>query len=238
MFIINTIWHDSDLTWWWQKSHFRRKPEFNWTIFFPQLQQFLIYSHFKNGINLWYLNSVVDGYRQMFCIFNLKSVQSKIIIYYNFRFLCVAEKFHASIFTLKWGKLWAWTFLRMSVWFCYSVRLICTMPSVTNLLAILIFLMLVISTSPIWRNLAHMLTKSIWCLLGSFVAPECVPLTKGIGDGSHLVDEASSSLRGWISRSWSLFCLFGIQVEGLSLTAKSRLHVGFFCPSTCSVTFK
>lgn len=95
MFIINTIWHDSDLTWWWQKSHFRRKPEFNWTIFFPQLQQFLIYSHFKNGINLWYLNSVVDGYRQMFCIFNLKSVQSKIIIYYNFRFLCVAEKFHA-----------------------------------------------------------------------------------------------------------------------------------------------
>ena len=93
--------------------------------------------------------------------FNLKSVQSKIIIYYDFRFLCVAEKFHASIFTLKWGKLWAWTFLRMSVWFCYSVRLICTMPSVTNLLAILIFLMLVISTSPIWRNLAHMLTKSI-----------------------------------------------------------------------------
>lgn len=67
----------------------------------------------------------------------------------------------SSIFTLKWGKLWAWTFLRMSVWFCYSVRLICTMPSVTNLLAILIFLMLVISTSPIWRNLAHMLTKSI-----------------------------------------------------------------------------
>lgn len=190
---------------------------------------------------MWYFNSVVDGYRQMFCIFNLKAfrVRSSFIITFV-SFVLLRNFTLSSIFTLKWGKLWAWTFLRMSVWFCYSVRLICTMPSVTNLLAILIFLMLVISTSPIWRNLAHMLTKSISFMMsaGFFCGTGMRTLTKGIGDGSHLVDEASSSLRGWISRSWSLFCLFGIQVEGLSLTAKSRLHVGFFCPSTCSVTFK
>ena len=111
---------------------------------------------------MWYFNSVVDGYRQMFCIFNLKAFRVRTSFIITFVSFVLLRNFTlSSIFTLKWGKLWAWTFLRMSVWFCYSVRLICTMPSVTNLLAILIFLMLVISTSPIWRNLAHMLTKSI-----------------------------------------------------------------------------